>query len=109
MRRTTLGRTGIEVSAICLGTMTWGTQNTEEEGHAQIRAALDRGIDFLDTAEAYPVNPMTAENAGRTEEIVGSWVAANGRDDLVIATKIAGSGGVRRGGGDITAESIAEA
>ena len=109
MRRTTLGRTGIEVSAICLGTMTWGTQNTESEGHAQIRAALDHGIDFLDTAEAYPVNPMTAEGAGRTEEIIGTWIAANGRDDLVIATKIAGEGGVRRDGGAITGESIREA
>ena len=108
MRRTTLGRTGIEVSAVCLGTMTWGTQNTEEDGHAQIRAALDRGIDFLDTAEAYPVNPMTAEGAGRTEEIIGTWIAANGRDDLVIATKIAGGGGAVRPDG-ISATSIREA
>ena len=109
MRRMELGRTGIEVSAVCLGTMTWGTQNTEEEGHAQMDAALDAGADFLDTAEAYPVNPMTAEGAGRTEEIVGSWIARNGRDRWTVATKIAGAGGVVRGGADITPDAIREA
>ena len=109
MKRMELGRSGIEVSAICLGTMTWGTQNTEAEGHAQMDAALDAGVDFLDTAEAYPVNPMTAEGAGRTEEIVGSWIARGGRDRWTVATKIAGAGGVCRGGSPITPGTIREA
>lgn len=88
MRR--LGRTDIEVSKICLGTMTWGQQNTEEEGHAQIEMALDHGVNFLDTAEMYSV-PARAETYGRTEEIIGSWLKKSGkRDDVVIATKVAG-------------------
>ena len=93
MRKIELGRTGLMVSEICLGTMTWGSQNTEAEGHAQIDLALDRGVNFLDTAEMYPVNPVRAETVGRTEEIVGSYLARRGRrDDLVIATKITGNG-----------------
>ncbi len=93
MQRTTLGRSGIEVSRICLGTMTWGSQNDEAEGHAQIDMALDLGVDFLDTAEMYPTNPVRPETVGRTEEIIGSWNARTGRrDDLVIATKITGKG-----------------
>ena len=73
-----LGNTDLKVSEICLGTMTWGTQNTEAEGHAQIDLALDHGVNFLDTAEMYPV-PSNAPgwHAGRTEEIVGTWLAAN--------------------------------
>lgn len=86
-----LGRTGLSVSAICLGTMTWGSQNSEEEGHAQIACALDRGVNFIDTAEMYPVTPSRPETRGRTEEIVGSWFAANGgRDKVVLATKVMG-------------------
>jgi aryl-alcohol dehydrogenase-like predicted oxidoreductase len=108
MRRTTLGRTGIEVSEFCLGTMTWGSQNTEAEGHAQIDLALDHGVDFLDTAEMYPTNPVLAETVGRTEEIIGSWIAKTGRrDDLVIATKIAGPGNAQiRDGAPITPEAV---
>jgi len=108
MRRMTLGRTGIEVSEFCLGTMTWGSQNTEDEGHAQIDMALDRGVDFLDTAEMYPTNPVLAETVGRTEEIIGSWNAKTGRrDDLVIATKIAGKGNAQvRDGAPITPEAL---
>lgn len=91
MKRTTLGRTGLEVSALCLGTMTWGSQNTEAEGHAQMDMALDRGVDFWDTAEMYPVAPVTAETVGRTEEIIGSWFASTGRrQEVILATKIAG-------------------
>ena len=91
MQRTTLGRTGIEVSAFCLGTMTFGSNSTEEEGHAQLDAALDVGIDFLDTAEMYPVNPVRAETVGNTEAIIGRWNAKTGRrKDYVIATKCAG-------------------
>ncbi len=88
-----LGRSGIEVSEICLGSMTWGTQNSEAEGHAQIDYALDHGVNFIDTAELYPSNPMTAETAGRTEAIIGSWIEKSGkRDRIVLATKVAGAG-----------------
>ena len=91
MRQMTLGRTGISVSALCLGTMTWGSQNTEAEGHAQMDMALEHGVNFWDTAEMYPVNPVRAETIGRTEEIIGSWIAARGgRDRLVLASKVAG-------------------
>jgi len=86
-----LGRTGITVSSVCLGTMTWGSQNDEPEAHAQIDLALDRGINFLDTAEAYPVTPGTPENRGRTEDYIGSWIERNrGRDRFILATKAAG-------------------
>jgi aryl-alcohol dehydrogenase-like predicted oxidoreductase len=108
MRRTTLGRTEIEVSEFCLGTMTWGGQNTESEGHAQIDMALDHGVDFLDTAEMYPTNPVLAETVGRTEEIIGSWIAKTGRrDDLVIATKISGPGNMQvRDGAPMTPAAV---
>lgn len=93
MRQIDLGRTGIKVSELCLGTMTWGTQNTETEGHAQMDLALAAGVNFWDTAEMYPVNPVSKETAGRTEEIIGTWFAARGRRDrVVLATKIAGGG-----------------
>lgn len=86
-----LGDTDIDVSLICLGTMTWGSQNSEAEGHAQIDYALDQGVNFLDTAEGYPVTPVSAETRGRTEEIIGTWLARNGgRDRIVLATKVAG-------------------
>lgn len=107
MERITLGLSGIEVSAYCLGTMTWGSQNTEAEGHAQIDAALDAGIDFLDTAEMYPVNPIKVETVGRSEEVIGSWLARTGRrQDVVIATKISGIGAVPRDGRGVTAREI---
>lgn len=93
-----LGRTDIEVSLICLGTMTWGEQNTEAEAHAQLDYALDRGINFIDAAEMYPVPPR-AETAGRTESYIGTWLKARqNRDRVVIATKVAGRGGGPRGG-----------
>ena len=93
MQKNTLGHTGIEVTDFCLGSMTWGTQNTPEEGHAQIERALDAGINFIDTAEMYPVNPIKAETIGRTEEIIGQWIAKTGRrDDFVLATKHSGAG-----------------
>ncbi len=88
MRR--LGRSDIHVSKICLGTMTWGQQNTEQEGHEQIEMALEYGVNFLDTAEMYSV-PARAETYGRTEEIIGSWLKKSGkRKDVVIASKVAG-------------------
>jgi aryl-alcohol dehydrogenase-like predicted oxidoreductase len=99
MQTLTLGKTGLTVSELCLGTMTWGTQNTEAEGHAQADLALDHGCTFWDTAEMYPVNPVRAETAGRTEEIIGTWLASRGgRDRLVIATKVAGKGPILRPG-----------
>lgn len=100
MDKVTLGRDGPQVSRICLGSMTWGSQNTLEQGHAQIDMALDRGVNFIDTAEMYPVNPVTAETAGRTEEIIGEWFARTGRrDEVVLATKITGEGSVAVPGG----------
>ncbi|AZQ60047.1 NADP(H)-dependent aldo-keto reductase [Maribacter sp. MJ134] len=92
MKYTTLPHTDIEVSKICLGTMTWGKQNTEEEGHEQMDYALDQGVNFFDTAELYPV-PAEAERYGHTEKIIGSWFKKNGnRDKVVLASKIAGNG-----------------
>ena len=67
-----LGRTDLDVSLICLGTMTWGQQNTETEGHEQMDYAFEKGINFFDTAELYPIPPK-AETQGRTEEIKGTW------------------------------------
>ncbi|UYN98390.1 MAG: aldo/keto reductase [Devosia sp.] len=88
----TLGRTDLKVTDICLGTMTWGSQNTEAEGHAQIAMARDHGITFMDTAEVYAV-PGSPETSGRTEEIIGNWFAAQGdREKWVLATKIVGGG-----------------
>ena len=93
MRQVRLGQTGISTSALCLGTMTWGTQNSEGEGHAQADMAMDAGLTFWDTAEMYPVNPVSAETVGRTEKIIGSWIAARGgRSRLVLATKVSGKG-----------------
>jgi aryl-alcohol dehydrogenase-like predicted oxidoreductase len=111
MRQIPLGRTGLTVSDICLGTMTWGNRNTEAEGHAQIALALDHGVTFWDTAEMYPVNPIRAETVGRTEEIIGSWIAGRGgRDRLVLATKVTGAGmGQVRGGAPITGAVLREA
>jgi len=87
-----LGRTGLEVSLICLGTMTYGEQNTEAEGHAQMDYALERGINFFDTAEMYAVPPRP-ETYGRTEEIIGTWFAARkNRDKVILATKAVGPG-----------------
>ena len=87
-----LGRTDLEVSVICLGSMTWGEQNSEAEGHEQLDYAVGEGVNFIDTAELYAIPPR-AETYGRTEAIIGSWLARRGRrDDLVIASKIAGPG-----------------
>ena len=93
MRYNKLGRTDISVSALCLGSMTWGTQNTTSEGHAQIDMALDHGINFIDTAEMYPVNPRSKETQGDTERILGEWIGQSGRrQDIILATKICGKG-----------------
>lgn len=90
MDYTQLGRTGLQVSRICLGTMTWGEQNTEAEGHEQMDYALDQGINFWDTAEMYAVPPRP-ETQGSTERIIGTWFKASGkRDKVILASKIAG-------------------
>ena len=85
-----LGRTDLNVSLICLGTMTWGQQNTEAEGHAQMDYALDRGVNFFDTAELYSIPPK-AETQGSTERIIGTWFKSRGtRDRVILASKIVG-------------------
>ncbi len=92
MKYTNLPNSDIKVSKICLGTMTWGNQNTEADGHAQMDFALESGVNFFDTAELYSV-PATPETYGATEKIIGSWFKKTGnRDKVVLATKIAGSG-----------------
>ncbi len=87
-----LGRTGLKISRLCLGTMTFGEQNSEAEGHAQMDYAFDRGINIFDAAEIYPIPPKP-ETQGRTESIIGTWLAARkARDKVMIATKVAGRG-----------------
>ncbi len=88
-----LGRTDLKVSVICLGTMTWGEQNTEVEGHAQMDYAVEQGINFFDTAELYAIPPKP-ETQGSTERIIGSWFKARGnRDKIILASKVCGRGG----------------
>lgn len=90
MQQRPLGQTGLNVSVIALGTMTWGEQNTEAEAHAQLDAALAAGINLIDTAEMYPVPPK-ADTAGLTEQYIGTWLKKSGRrSDIVLATKAAG-------------------
>ena len=90
MEHRRLGRTDLNVSLICLGTMTWGQQNTEADGHAQMDYALDQGINFFDTAELYSIPPRP-ETQGSTERIIGSWFKARGsRDKVILATKVIG-------------------
>ena len=89
---TKLPHTDIEVSKICLGTMTWGNQNTEAEGHEQMDYAVDQGINFFDTAELYPI-PAHPDRYAHTEKIIGNWFKKNGnRDQIILGTKIAGNG-----------------
>jgi len=110
MKKNRLGASALEVSEICLGTMTWGEQNTEAEGHAQLDWALEHGINFIDTAEMYPI-PPSAKSYATTEKILGSWLARNKtkRANLVIASKIAGPGRrewVRNGENRITKKTV---
>ena len=102
MKMINLGRSDIAVSDWCLGTMTFGNQTPQEDAHRQIDMALDAGINFLDTAEMYPVNPIAKETVGNSERVVGEWIAATGRrDEIVVATKVSGDnpGWVRDGKG----------
>jgi aryl-alcohol dehydrogenase-like predicted oxidoreductase len=91
MRYVPLGPSGLEVSEICLGTMTWGQQNSEAEAHAQLDYAVSRGVNFIDAAEMYPVPPK-AETQGRTEAFLGTWLKRQQRDKVIVATKITGPG-----------------
>ena len=92
MEYSTLGNTDIKVSRICLGTMTWGEQNSEAEAHEQLDYALARGVNFIDTAELYPVPPR-AETQGLTETHIGAWLARQKRrDQVIIATKVCARG-----------------
>ena len=101
MHYTPLGSSGLKVSRVCLGTMTWGVQNTQADADAQIDYALDQGINFIDTAEMYAI-PPTAETYGKTEAIIGDWLSRNEsrRDEFILASKIAGPriGWIRDGG-----------
>jgi len=90
MEHRPLGRTGLKVPVICLGTMTWGQQNTEAEGHEQMDYALDQGVNFFDTAELYSI-PPSPETQGSTEKIIGNWFKARkNRDKVILATKVVG-------------------
>ncbi len=91
MKKTRLGDSDLFVPNICLGTMTFGQQNSEAEAHAQLDFALGRGIHFIDTAEMYPV-PARAETTGLTERFVGSWLRRQARDRIILATKATGPG-----------------
>jgi aryl-alcohol dehydrogenase-like predicted oxidoreductase len=111
MQYNRLGSSSVEVSEICLGTMTWGIQNTQQDADQQMAMALDAGINFIDTAEMYPV-PPNQQTYGDTERILGDWLSRNAqhRDDLVIMTKIAGPGlSYIREGSAISASTVTEA
>ena len=110
MQTTHLGNSDLKVSKICLGTMTFGEQNTEAEAHSQLDYALERGINFIDTAEMYPVMPR-AETQGKTEQYIGSWLKKSGkRRDIILATKVAGPARgmqwIRQGQNDLNAANI---
>lgn len=93
MEYRTLGNTDIDVSVVCLGSMTWGEQNSREQAFEQMDYAISHGVNFFDTAEMYAIPPR-AETCGRTEVIIGEWLAARGnREQIVLASKIAGPGG----------------
>jgi len=106
-----LGSTDLKVSLICLGTMTWGEQNTQEEGFEQMDYALERGVNFFDTAELYAIPPK-AKTYGKTEEIIGNWFKLRkNRKKIILASKIAGPGlkWIRGGGSQYSPESIEDA
>jgi aryl-alcohol dehydrogenase-like predicted oxidoreductase len=109
MKMNPLGRTGMMVSELCLGTMTFGTQTSEVEAHAQIDMALAAGVNFVDTAEMYPVNPVSKDTVGDSEAIIGNWNAKTGRrGDYILATKHSGEGlAAVRDGEPISSKTIA--
>jgi len=110
MQTRLLGNTDIEVSRLCLGTMTFGEQNTEAQAHEQLDRAVAFGINFIDTAEMYPVPPR-ADTQGLTERYIGSWLTRRGsRDDVIISSKAAGPGADHiRGGPRLTREHLHQA
>lgn len=111
MQYQTLPGTDMNVSRVCLGTMTWGEQNSETDAHEQLDYAIGEGINFIDTAEMYPV-PPNAKTQGRTEKYLGTWLKKQQRERLFIATKVAGPGRrdwIRGGRTDLTRDVIAEA
>ena len=111
MNKIKLGSSDLDVTEVCLGTMTWGRQNTQDDAFAQIDYALDQGINFMDTAEMYSV-PPSKETYGLTETFIGNWFAANPskREHWVLASKMAGSGiPWVRGGSNISADTVGEA
>ncbi len=92
MKFSELGKTGINISTICLGTMTYGEQNSETEAHEQMDYAFSQGVNFFDTAEMYPVPPKK-ETQGKTEEYIGTWLSKSGkRNEIILASKVAGPG-----------------
>ena len=111
MRYNPLGTTDTRVSELCLGTMTWGSQNSEAEAHEQLDHAVGEGVNFFDTAEMYPTTPRLAETTGLTEKIVGNWLKGRAdRDRLVVATKITGEGNKDiRGGARVTGAILRQA
>ncbi len=112
MDYSTLGETDIQVSRICLGTMTFGEQNTEKESHSQLDLAFERGVNFIDTAEMYPIPPKR-ETQGVTETYIGNWLSRTGlRDRIILATKVTGPGewiSHIRGGPRLSAKHIRQA
>ena len=93
MKYNELGKSGIKVSELCLGSMTWGSQNSQEDANRQIEISLNHGINFLDTAEMYPATPRSAETQGDTERIIGHWFnKSRQRSNIILATKITGKG-----------------
>ena len=110
MRQVPFGSTGQTVSELCLGTMTWGTQTPATDAHRQMDMALAAGIDIVDTAEMYPVNPVRKETIGGSEAVLGDWNAANParRGDYMLATKISGEGGIAREGLPISGAALRE-
>ena len=111
MKTKALGRTGLQSAIYSLGTMTFGTQTDEDDAHRQLDMAVDAGINLIDTAELYPVNPIKAETCGASEVIIGNWMAKTGRrDDVLIASKISGSGAKAvRDGAPISPDTITRA
>ncbi|MFW2587972.1 aldo/keto reductase [Sagittula sp. SSi028] len=107
MKMNPLGRTGLMVSELCLGTMTYGNQTPPEDAFAQIERSYDAGINFMDTAEMYPVNPVAKETMGNTEIIIGDWFEKTGRrSDWILATKHSGEGSFARDGAPISSKTI---
>ncbi len=111
MQTRPIGRTGLKTGIFSLGTMTFGTQTPEADAHRQLDMAVEAGMNLIDTAELYPVNPIAAKTCGDSEAIVGNWLAPSGkRGEVLIATKVAGSGAKAiRDGAPISPETITEA